>query len=160
VELPIGEIGEIIARGDAVMSGYWGNPEASAETLRNGWLHTGDMGVMDEDGFVTLKDRSKDLIISGGTNIYPREVEEVLLRHPDVSEAAVIGRSDREWGETVVAYVVPVEGVAMDSTTLDSFCLEHLARFKRPKAYHSIEAMPKNNYGKVLKTALRDRQDE
>ena len=158
-EMPVGEIGEIVARGDAVMSGYWRNPEASAEALRNGWLHTGDMGVMDEDGFVTLKDRSKDMIISGGTNIYPREVEAVLLRHPDVSEVAVIGRSDREWGETVVAYVVPVEGVSMDSKALDSFCLENLARFKRPKAYHSIDVMPKNNYGKVLKTALRDRQD-
>ena len=142
------------------MSAYWRNPEASAEALRNGWLHTGDMGVMDADGFLTLKDRSKDLIISGGTNIYPREVEEVLLRHPDVSEVAVIGRSDREWGETVVAYVVCTDGVAMDPKTLDAFCLQHLARFKRPKAYHSIDALPKNNYGKILKTALRDLKQE
>ena len=158
-EMPIGEVGEIVASGDAVMSGYWRNPEASAETLRNGWLHTGDVGVMDADGFLTLKDRSKDLIISGGTNIYPREVEEVLLRHPDVSEVAVIGRRDRDWGETVVAYVVSTPGAAMDEQALDAFCLEHLARFKRPKAYHSINALPKNNYGKILKTALRDRQD-
>jgi long-chain acyl-CoA synthetase len=158
-EMPVGEVGEIIARGGAVMSGYWHNPEATAETLRNGWLHTGDMGVMDADGFLTLKDRSMDLIISGGTNIYPREVEEVLLRHPDVSEVAVIGRSDRDWGETVVAYVVSAEGVAMSAETLDAFCLQNLARFKRPKAYHSIDALPKNNYGKVLKTALRDRDD-
>jgi acyl-CoA synthetase (AMP-forming)/AMP-acid ligase II len=158
--LPVDAIGEITLRGDVVMAGYWRNPEATANAIHDGWLWTGDVGAIDAEGFLTLKDRSKDMIISGGTNIYPREVEEVLLRHPDVSEAAVIGRSDREWGETVVAYVVPVEGVAMDSTTLDSFCLEHLARFKRPKAYHSIEAMPKNNYGKVLKTALRDRQDE
>ena len=159
-EMPAGEIGEVIVHGDSVMPGYWRNPEASAEALRNGWLHTGDMGVMDADGFLTLKDRSKDLIISGGTNIYPREVEEVLLRHPEVSEVAVIGRSDREWGETVVAYVVSAPGATLDEKTLDAFCLQHLARFKRPKAYHTIDALPKNNYGKILKTALRDLQGD
>jgi long-chain acyl-CoA synthetase len=154
--LPPGETGEVLVRGDAVMPGYWQNPDATEQALAGGWLHTGDVGVMDADGFLTLKDRSKDLIISGGTNIYPREVEEVLLTHPDVAEVSVIGRADPEWGETVVAYVVPKEGVTLDPAALDALCLERMARFKRPKAYERIEELPKNNYGKVLKTALRD----
>ena len=104
--LPAGETGEILCRGDVVMAGYWQNPEASAATLRGGFLHTGDVGAFDADGYLTLKDRSKDLIISGGSNIYPREVEEVLLKHGRVREVSVIGRPDREWGEVVVAYVV------------------------------------------------------
>ena len=104
--LPVGEIGEILVRGDSVMRGYWEDPEATARTLRGGWLHTGDVGDLDEEGFLTLKDRSKDLIISGGANIYPREIEEVLAEHPAVAEVSVIGRPDREWGEVVVAYVV------------------------------------------------------
>ena len=104
---PTGEVGEVLVRGDVVMTGYWRNPEATAETLRGGWLHTGDMGAFDEDGYLTLKDRSKDLIISGGSNIYPREVEEVLLRHPGVLEVSVIGRPHDDMGEEVVAFVVP-----------------------------------------------------
>jgi long-chain acyl-CoA synthetase len=154
--LPPGEAGEVLVRGDSVMAGYWRNPEATAQTLAGGWLHTGDVGAMDEDGFLTLKDRSKDMIISGGTNIYPREVEEVLLDHPDVAEVSVIGRPDPEWGESVVAYVVPREGAAVDPAALDRLCLERIARFKRPKAYETVRELPKNNYGKVLKTALRD----
>lgn len=146
-----GEMGEICARGPSVMRGYWNNEAASAETLRNGWLHTGDVGTLDGRGFLTLKDRSKDLVITGGSNIYPREIEEVLLRHPNVREVSVIGRADPEWGEIVVAYVV---GDATASE-LDALCLAELARFKRPKAYIAIDALPKNNYGKVLKTELR-----
>ena len=153
--LPVGEIGEILVRGDAVMNGYWANPEATAETLRGGWLHTGDMGAFDADGFLTLKDRSKDMIISGGTNIYPREVEETLLRHPGVTEVSVIGREDPEWGEVVIAYVVAPEG-GVEPASLDAFCLENIARFKRPKDYRFVAELPKNNYGKVLKTELRD----
>ena len=149
--LPPGETGEVLVAGDAVMKGYWQNPDASAETLKGGWLHTGDVGAVDEDGFLTLKDRAKDVIISGGTNIYPREVEEVLLEHPDVSEVSVIGRPDPEWGEIIVAYVV---GTAPEAE-LDQLCLERIARFKRPKAYVRVDALPKNNYGKVLKTELR-----
>ncbi len=158
-DLPSGEIGEILVRGDVVMQGYWGNPEASAETLRGGWLHTGDMGAMDEDGFLTLKDRSKDVIISGGSNIYPREVEEVLLRHEGVLECSVIGRPHADWGEEVVAFVVPKPGACVREAELDVLCLEHIARFKRPKAYRFIDALPKNNYGKVLKTELRTRDE-
>jgi long-chain acyl-CoA synthetase len=158
--LPPGETGEVLVRGDAVMAGYWQNPEATEAALSGGWLHTGDVGAMDEDGFLTLKDRSKDLIISGGTNIYPREVEEVLLTHPDVAEVSVIGRPDPEWGETVVAYVVPRAGATVDPAALDGLCLERIARFKRPKAYERIDELPKNNYGKVLKTSLREMDSE
>lgn len=153
--LPPGHVGEVVVRGDAVMGGYWRNPEATARTLREGWLWTGDMGEMDADGFVTLKDRSKDVIISGGSNIYPREIEEVLLRHPGVREVSVIGQADPDWGEIVVAFVA---GVASESE-LDALCLEHIARFKRPKRYCFVEALPKNHYGKILKTTLRDQLD-
>jgi long-chain acyl-CoA synthetase len=149
--LPAGETGEILCRGDMVMPGYWNNDEATAATLRGGWLHTGDVGAFDRNGFLTLKDRSKDLIISGGSNIYPREVEEVLLKHPGVREASVIGRPDAEWGEVVVAYVVGEASAA----ELDALCLASIARFKRPKDYVFIASLPKNNYGKILKTELR-----
>jgi long-chain acyl-CoA synthetase len=154
--LPAGAIGEIVCRGDVVMSGYWNNPEATAAALKGGWLHTGDLGTMDEEGFVTLKDRSKDLIISGGSNIYPREIEEVLLRHPEVLECSVVGRAHPEWGEEVVAFVVPRRAGALDRAALDSLCLDNIARFKRPKDYRFVETLPKNNYGKVLKTELRE----
>ena len=155
--LPVGEIGEVVVRGDVVMLGYWKNPEATAETLRGGWLHTGDMGCFDEDGFLTLKDRSKDMIISGGTKIYPREIEEALLTHPDVEEISVIGRPHADWGEEVVAFVVLRKGGAVTPEDLDRHCIEHIARFKRPKDYFFVEELPKNNYGKVLKTELRER---
>jgi fatty-acyl-CoA synthase len=149
----IGEIGEIVCRGDVVMSGYWRNPEATAATLRHGWLHTGDMGSFDERGFLTLRDRSKDVVISGGSNIYPREVEEALLEHPDVVEAGVVGARDEEWGEIVVAFIV---GEAKPAE-LDAHLLDRIARFKRPKRYEYIDELPKNSYGKVLKRSLRER---
>ena len=155
----VGEIGEVCVRGEVVMQGYWQNPAASAQTLRQGWLHTGDMGSLDEEGFLTLKDRSKDLIISGGSNIYPREVEEVLLLHPSVSEVSVVGRTHPEWGEEVVAFVVlrPLANGDEKQTLhdLDAHCLSHMARFKRPKQYRVVDHLPKNETGKVLKTELR-----
>ena len=154
-ELPPGEIGEVVTSSDCVMEGYWQNPEANAETLRGGWLHTGDLGSIDADGFLTLRDRSKDMIISGGSNIYPREIEEVLLRHPDLLEASVVGRAHPDWGEEVVAFVVTRPGAEVPQTALDKLCLDHIARFKRPREYRFVEALPKNNYGKVLKTELR-----
>jgi long-chain acyl-CoA synthetase len=154
--LPAGEIGEILVRGASVMRGYWRNPDATAETLRNGWLHTGDVGSFDEDGYLTLRDRSKDMIISGGSNIYPREVEEVLLKHPAVSEVCVVGRQHPDWGEEVVAFVVSRDGSRVPEQELDAICLDHIARFKRPKAYRFVAELPKNNYGKVLKTVLRE----
>ncbi len=156
--LPPGETGEVCLRGTVVMEGYWRKPEATAAALKEGWLHTGDLGAMDAAGFLTLKDRAKDLVISGGANIYPREVEEVLLRHSGVAEASVIGLPDADWGERVVAFVVPAQGRQPPSEAeLDRLCLDHIARFKRPKAYRFVESLPKNNYGKVLKTALRQR---
>ncbi|HKY95355.1 MAG TPA: AMP-binding protein [Kiloniellales bacterium] len=155
--LPAGVPGEVLVRGDVVMRGYWQNPAATTETLRGGWLHTGDIGSLDREGFLTLLDRSKDMIISGGSNIYPREVEEVLLRHPAVLEAAVVGRPDPEWGEAVVAFVVAREGQSVDAAALDRLCLERLARFKRPRDYLFEASLPKNNYGKILKRDLRQR---
>jgi long-chain acyl-CoA synthetase len=153
--LPDGEIGEILARGDCVMTGYWRNPEATASTLRGGWLHTGDVGSFDAHGYLTLRDRSKDVIISGGSNIYPREVEEVLLQHPAVAEVSVVGAPDPEWGERAVAFVVRRPGTAVEAGDLDRSCLDNIARFKRPKEYRFLDQLPKNNYGKVLKTELR-----
>jgi long-chain acyl-CoA synthetase len=154
---PAGEMGEVAVRGDIVMGGYWRNAEATASTIRDGWLRTGDVGTLDEEGFLTLRDRSKDMIISGGSNIYPREVEEVLLRHPGVLEASVVGRTHPEWGEEVVAFVVPRPGATVSERELDELCLGAIARFKRPRHYVFEDALPKNNYGKVLKTALRER---
>lgn len=153
--LPIGETGEVIVRGSPVMPGYWRNKPASDNALRNGWLWTGDVGHLDADGYLTLKDRSKDVIISGGTNIYPREVEETLLLHPSVSEVSVIGEADAEWGENVVAFVVGKSGEMPTIAELDAHCCAHIARFKRPKRYMFQSQLPKNNYGKVLKTELR-----
>jgi long-chain acyl-CoA synthetase len=155
--LPPGEPGEVLVRGPTVMQGYWNNPQASASALAHGWLHTGDVGTLDADGYLTLLDRSKDLVISGGSNIYPREVEEVLQRHPAVAEVAVVGRPHPEWGEEVVACVVRRGGADAASVEreCDALCIASIARFKRPKAYVFVDALPKNNAGKVLKTELR-----
>jgi acyl-CoA synthetase (AMP-forming)/AMP-acid ligase II len=155
--LPPGDTGEVLVRGAAMMRGYWNRPEANAVTLRDGWLWTGDLGCLDEDGFLTLKDRSKDVIISGGSNIYPREVEEVLLMHPDVAEACVVGRPHTDWGEEVIAFVVVRSGCQLDVAALDRHCLQQIARYKRPKQYLFLDALPKNNYGKILKMELRQR---
>ena len=154
-DLPVGEVGEIVSRSDCVMKGYWANPDATAQTLRGGWLHTGDVGSVDADGFLTLRDRSKDMIISGGSNIYPREIEEVLLRDPSVRECSIVGRPHPDWGEEVVAFVVAEPGQSVDIAALDRLCLDNIARFKRPKDWRVIAALPKNNYGKILKTELR-----
>jgi long-chain acyl-CoA synthetase len=153
--VPCGSMGEIVVRGDTVMSGYWNNPAASAETLRGGWLHTGDIGCFDANNVLTLKDRSKDLIISGGTNIYPREVEELLIRHPHVAEACVLGLPDSEWGESVVAALVAKPGASIVAVDVDQFCIEHLARYKRPKQYLVVDELPKTATGKVLKAKVK-----
>ena len=155
VPVPPGEVGEIVCRGDVVMSGYWRNPDATGQALKNGWLHTGDMGAFDAHGCLTLRDRSKDVVISGGSNIYPREVEEVLLTHPGVTKVSIVGRPDPEWGEVLVAFVVRTPGVAVTERELDAHCLDHIARFKRPKEYRFVDELPTSNYGKVLKSELR-----
>jgi acyl-CoA synthetase (AMP-forming)/AMP-acid ligase II len=152
--LPAGEVGEICVRSEAVMAGYWRDADATHKAIQHGWLATGDVGRLDADGYLTLLDRSKDLVISGGSNIYPREVEEALLMHPQVAEVSVIGRPDPEWGEVVVAFVVG--HAALTVAELDAHCLQYVARFKRPKHYHFVQALPKNNYGKVVKTELRE----
>lgn len=153
--MPAGQTGEICVRGPAVMQGYWQNETATRETLQGGWLYTGDLGHLDEDGFLYLTDRSKDVIISGGTNIYPREVEEALLCHPAVFEVAVVGEPEPEWGEQVVAHVVLATGTAASERDLDQWCREQIASFKKPKRYVFHRELPKNGYGKILKTELR-----
>lgn len=158
-DVPVGDIGEVITRSECVMRGYLGNPEANAKALREGWLWTGDLGSLDASGFLTLKDRSKDLIISGGSNIYPREIEEVLLTHPAVLECAVVSRPHKDWGEEVVAFIQTRPGMDVSDAALDEVCLGNIARFKRPRAYYRLEALPKNSTGKILKTDLRAHLD-
>jgi len=154
-ELPPGRIGEITTRSDLVMKGYWKNPDATADALRNGWLHTGDVGYLDENGYLFIMDRSKDMIISGGENIYPREIEEVLVRHPSVGEVSVIGVPDPKWGESIKAVVALTQGKTATEKELIEFCKENIASYKKPKSVDFIEELPKNNYGKILKRELR-----
>jgi acyl-CoA synthetase (AMP-forming)/AMP-acid ligase II len=156
-ELPPGKTGEIVTRSDLVMKGYWRNPEATGETLKNGWLHTGDMGYMDEAGYLFIMDRSKDMIISGGENIYPREIEEVLIRHEAIREVAVIGIPDPKWGEAIKAVVALLPGRSATEEELIAFCRDNIASYKKPKSVDFVDALPKNNYGKILKRDLRAR---
>jgi long-chain acyl-CoA synthetase len=149
-------MGEVLVRGETVMAGYLNQPAATAEALAGGWLHTGDLGRLDGRGFLHLSDRKKDLIITGGMNVYAREVEEVLLTHPGVAEVAVIGAPDARWGESVLALVVPRAGVIPAPGALDGLCLDRLARFKRPKRYEMVASLPRNPAGKVLKAVLRE----
>jgi len=142
------------------MDGYWNAPEATAEALRNGWMHTGDLGYRDADGYLFITDRKKDMVISGGENVYPREVEDVLFEHPDVLEAAVIGVPDERWGERVHAVLVPAEGIDLDPQAILVYARSRLAGYKVPKTAEISAALPKNATGKVLKTELRRRWQE
>jgi len=155
-EVPRGEIGEILVRGPQIMRGYWNLPEASAEALRDGWMHTGDAAIMDEEGFVYIQDRVKDMIVSGGENVYPREIEDVLFRHPAVADAAVIGVPDAQWGEVVKAIVVLRAGASATETELVDHCRAQLASYKRPRSVDFIPELPRNPSGKVLKKDLRE----
>ncbi len=155
-EVAAGEVGEVCVDGPTVMAGYLDMPEASAEALRGGWLHTGDLGRFDEQGRLTLVDRAKDVIITGGYNVYPREVEDVLALDPAVAEVAVVGVADPEWGERIVAFVVPAAEATIDRERLDRGCLESIARHKRPKTYHEVDELPRNPAGKILKSRLRE----
>lgn len=158
--LPIGELGELIVRGPQVMRGYWNKPAETDQVLRDGWLHTGDLATMDEDGYFTIMDRIKDVIIAGGFNIYPREVEEVLFEHPAVREAAVIGVKDEYRGETVKAFIVFKEGWQVSSSQLDRWCRERLASYKVPHHYSFRETLPKTMVGKVLRRKLQEEEAE
>jgi acyl-CoA synthetase (AMP-forming)/AMP-acid ligase II len=154
--VPPDTMGEIVVRGDLVMKGYWNKPDASAETLRGGWLHTGDIGSLDRDGYLYITDRKKDMIISGGSNIYPREIEEVICRHAAVFEVSVIGVPDDKWGEAVKALVVTHPGASTTEAEIIEHCKRHLGSYKKPQSVEFLPALPKNAYGKVLKRELRD----
>src|SRR5260370_3768431 len=149
-------VGEILIRGHNVMKGYLKRPEATAETLRGGWLHTGDLGYMDEDGFYYIVDRAKDLVIRGGYNVYPREIEEVLWAHPDILEAAVVGKPDERLGEEVVAFVVLRPGSELTADDIIGYTRERLAAYKYPREIRFLGALPEGPSGKLVKDALRD----
>ena len=155
--VPPDAMGEIVVRGDLVMKGYWNKPDATAEALRGGWLHTGDIGSLDRDGYLYITDRKKDMIISGGSNIYPREIEEVICQHAAVFEVSVIGVPDDKWGEAVKALVVTHPGVSVTEAEIIEHCKRHLGSYKKPQSVEFLPALPKNAYGKVLKRDLRDR---
>jgi len=155
-DVPADQPGEVLVRGPHVMLGYWNRPEATEETLVDGWLHTGDVAVMDKDGFVTIQDRTKDMIISGGENVYPAEIENVILAHPGVKEVAVIGQPSERWGESPLAVVVPADASLEAGQVLDH-CQGKLARFKQPRAVEFVDEIPRNPTGKVLKRVLRER---
>ena len=150
-----GNMGEIVTRSDLVMGGYWRNPQATSDALRTGWLHTGDLGYLDEFGYLYIMDRSKDMIISGGENVYPREVEEVLIRHSAVREVAVIGVPDPRWGEAIKAVVALEPQAFVTAEELIDFCKDHVASYKKPKTIDFVPELPKNNYGKIMKRELR-----
>ncbi len=154
-ELPPGQIGEIVIKGPGVMKGYWNKPEETARVIRNGWLHTGDIGYIDKDGYLYLTERKRDLIIRGGENVYPKEVENVLHRHPQVLEAGVIGIPDAVYGEEVKAFVVLKTAGSCDETELINFCKQHLPTYKRPKSIQLMETLPKSAIGKILRRELR-----
>ncbi len=154
---PVGEVGEIAARGERLMKGYWGQEDATRETIRDGWLYTGDLGYVDEDGYVFLAGRAKDFIKRGGEMISPEEVEQTLGRHPGVDEAAIIGVPDPVWGERVRAVVVPRQDGAVDESELIEFCRQRLASFKKPESVVFIDELPRNALGKVLKRVLQER---
>ena len=155
-DVPVGEIGEGIYRGPTVMKSYYKNPDATAEAMKGGWFHSGDLLRRDEDGYYYVVDRKKDMLISGGENIYPAEIEEVLYQHPDILEAAVIGLPDPKWGENVGAIIVPKAGKTLTAEKIIDHCKQHLAGYKKPKSVIFIDALPRSVAGKVLKTVLRD----
>jgi acyl-CoA synthetase (AMP-forming)/AMP-acid ligase II len=158
--VPAGERGEIVMRGPKVCLGYWKDEQATRETIRDGWLHTGDIGLIDEDGFLFIVDRLNDLIISGGENIASSEVERAIYEHPDVEEAAVVGRPHPKWNEVPVAYVVLRDDASVDEQALDAHCKERLAKYKTPKGFRFVSELPRNPSGKILKRELRDREVE
>jgi fatty-acyl-CoA synthase len=156
-EVPCEKVGELIQKGPTVMKGYWNNPKATAETVKEGWLHTGDLAKVDKEGFVYIVDRKKDMIISGEENIYPAEIEQVLYSHPKIQEAAVIGVPDEKWGESVKAVVVCKPGEKLTEEEVIAFAKQHLASYKKPKQVVFIDQLPRNASMKVLKKELRQK---
>jgi acyl-CoA synthetase (AMP-forming)/AMP-acid ligase II len=156
-DVPVGEVGEAVYRGPNIMKEYYNDPQGTAEAFRGSWFHSGDLVRQDEEGFFYVVDRKKDMIVSGGENIYPAEVEEVLYKHPKILEAAVIGVHDEEWGESVKAIVVTKPGETLTEEEVIEFCKEHLASYKKPRSVDFIDALPRNPAMKVLKTVLRQR---
>lgn len=151
-----GAVGEMVCRGPNVMAGYHNQPEATAQTIVNGWLHTGDLAYLDEEGFFYTVDRKKDMIVSGGENIYPRELEELLFAHPAVADVAVVGEPDDLWGETVKAVVVLKEGAQLKEQKIIDYCKAHLASYKKPRKVVFLKELPRNASGKVVKGTLRE----
>jgi long-chain acyl-CoA synthetase len=158
--MPVGEIGEICVRGPQIMKGYWNRPEDTAHTMRDGWLLTGDLGYMDDKGYFYVVDRKKDMIIAGGYNIYPREIEEVLYEHPSIQECVAVGVPDAYRGETVKAYIVLKENEQITEEELNKFCREHLASFKVPRIYEFRKELPKTAVGKILRRSLVEEEKE
>jgi long-chain acyl-CoA synthetase len=156
-DVNLGEVGEVIVKGYHIMEGYWNLPEATADVLRNGWIHTGDLGYFDRAGYIFLVDRKRDIIISGAFNIYPKEIEEIIAKYPKVKDVAVIGVPDEKWGEAVKAVVVPKEGLQVTDQEIIDYCRDHMASLKKPKSVDFVKELPRNPYGKVLKNVLRER---
>ena len=154
-EVPQGTIGEVAVKGSQLMTGYWHHEEATATTLKDGWMHTGDAAMMDEEGFIYIQDRIKDMIVTGGENVYPREIENALFEHPDIADAAVIGVPSVKWGEAILGFVVPRDGKAIAVDDLIEFCRERLAGYKVPRMFEFVDQLPRNASGKVLKKDLR-----
>ena len=154
--MPVGEPGEICIKGHNIMMGYWNNPEATEASIKDGWLLTGDIGRLDEEGYIYITDRKKDMLLVNGINVYPREVEEVIYQFDGIKEAAVVGVSDPRKGEMVVACVARVEGRELDETALLAFLKTKLAAYKLPRKVMKMEALPRNATGKILKTNLRE----
>jgi long-chain acyl-CoA synthetase len=150
------EIGELCVRADSVMSGYWRNEAATSEALEGGWLHTGDLASRDQGGYVYIAGRAKDMLISGGVNVYPSEIEAVLVSHPEIAEAAVVGAPDDEWGEVPVAFVLPRDGATVDVAAVEDHCTRSLARLKVPRRYIVVEDFPRTDTGKVRKQELKE----
>ena len=154
-DVPRGEVGELVIRGEQVAMASWARPDATAEAFRDGWFHSGDLARQDDEGYFYIVDRLKDMILTGGENVYSREVEDVLYAHPAVAEAAVVGEPDETWGERVVAVIQPVAGERPDADDVIAFCAERLAGFKRPRRVICLDELPRNAAGKILKRDLR-----
>jgi acyl-CoA synthetase (AMP-forming)/AMP-acid ligase II len=159
-DVTVGEVGEILVRGPTVMTGYYKDQEATSHAIRDGWMHTGDFGRLDEDGFLYIVDRKKDMIITGGENVYPREIEEVLYRHPKILEAAVIGLPDPVWGEKVHAVIAVKDGELLNEQDVINYTKENLSSFKKPKSIRFVDRLPRSPTGKVLKYVIREREKD